>query len=96
MPPVGANVLTPREYQARWMAMYAKVLGQPDTWVTGVASSYLPVGPMCRTTLIDLAGPGEPADYGLTQVGTFVDDGTGRAVPAANDPCDPNRPAPPR
>ena len=93
VPPVGANVLTPREYQARWMAMYAKVLGQPNTWVTGVASSYLPVGPMCRTTLIDLAGPGEPTDYGLTQVGTFVDDGTGRAVPAANDPCDPHRPA---
>ena len=37
VPPVGANVLTPREYQARWMAMYAKVLGQPNTWVTGVA-----------------------------------------------------------
>lgn len=93
VPPVGANVLTPREYQARWMAMYAKVLGQPNTWVTGVAGS-LPLGSVCRTTLIDLGGPGEPADYGLTQVGTFVDDGTGRAVPAANDPCDPNRPAP--
>jgi len=93
VPPVGANVLTPREYQARWMAMYAKVLGTPELWVTGTGS-WAPAGPVCRTTLIDLAAPGQPPAYGLTQVGAFADDGTGRAVPAAGDPCDPNRPVP--
>jgi len=76
------------------MAMYAKVLGgAPDLLVTGTAA-WTPLATPCRTVLIDLATEGQLAAYALTQVGSYVDDGTGRAIPAADDPCDPTRPVP--
>jgi murein DD-endopeptidase MepM/ murein hydrolase activator NlpD len=94
VPPVGANVLTPRQYQARWMAMYSRMLGTPEHWVTGASQPEPTTVPLCRTVLVDLAAPGGQPEYRLTQASHFVDDGLGRAVPAGDDPCDPHRDAP--
>jgi len=94
VPPVGANTITPREYQTRWLRMYARILGQPEAWVgTTPAWTAVDTSATCRTVVIDLGSTGQP-EYALTQAHTFGTDGTGRAVAAAGDPCDPNRPAP--
>jgi hypothetical protein len=95
VPPVGANVITPRQYQARWMAMYARILGMPDAWV-GVAPPWTAVDTTvtCQTVVVDLGPPGQPA-YALTQAHAFTTDAAGRAVPTTGDACDPHRgPAP--
>jgi murein DD-endopeptidase MepM/ murein hydrolase activator NlpD len=94
VPPVGANTITPREYQSRWLRMYARILGQPEAWVgTTPAWTAVDTSATCRTVVVDLGQPGQP-EYGLTQAHMFGTDGSGRAVAAAGDPCDPNRPAP--
>jgi hypothetical protein len=94
VPPVGANTITPREYQSRWLRMYARILGQPESWVgTTPAWSAVDTSTTCRTVVVDLGQPGQP-EYALTQAHRFGVDGSGRAVATAGDPCDPNRPAP--
>ena len=94
VPTVGANTLTPREYQTRWLRRYAQILGSPEAWV-GTAPNWTPVDTTvtCRTVVVDL-GTAEQPEYALTQAHTFTSDPTGRAIPATGDPCDPHRPAP--
>jgi hypothetical protein len=91
IPPVGANTLTPRQYQQRWMAKYAELLGRPDAPMTGTAG-WQPVDTTttCHTVIVDVGTPAAP-QLVLTQAQRFLAESTGRAIPATTDPCDPAR-----
>jgi hypothetical protein len=93
VPAAPGNVLTPREYQARWLQIYSKYVMSPTFWTSG-ALGWAPQDPLtCRTVVTDLGAPGDP-EYVLTQARAFNVTRDGRAVVRRNDPCDPNRPAP--
>ena len=92
VPAAPGNVLTPREYQARWLQIYSKYVMSPTFWTSG-ALGWAPQAPVtCRTVVTDLGAPGDP-EYVLTQARAFNVTRDGRAVVQRNDPCDPNRPA---
>jgi murein DD-endopeptidase MepM/ murein hydrolase activator NlpD len=92
--PTAGNKLTPRQYQDRWMRRYAQMVGDPSAWVTGVHESGAPqaadTSASCHTVVIDVGDDGSP-QYALTQARSFLVDADGRAVPNAQDPCDPGR-----
>jgi murein DD-endopeptidase MepM/ murein hydrolase activator NlpD len=102
--PEAGNRLTPRQYQDRWMGKYAQLIGDPSAWVSGAGldASMLSVATSgtCRTVVVDVGTDGQ-AQYALTQAQSFLVASDGRAVPNADDPCDPGRildaapPAPP-
>ena len=52
VPSVGSNTLTPRQYQQRWLATYAGMVGTPEEWVgaarRGRAST--PAGPVAPSS----------------------------------------------
>ena len=55
---VGANRLTPREYQSRWMAMYARILGAPEQWVDApTAWTATSTAATCRTECVPVELP---------------------------------------
>ena len=91
MPPYPGNRLTPREYQARWMARYAQILGTPRAVGrqrrrvdAGRHHPHVPHGRR-RPRLA-----GQP-QYALTQALRLIADTADRAVLPAGDPCDPSR-----
>jgi hypothetical protein len=89
VPSVGANILTPRQYQSRWMATYARMVARPDAFATPAAAwSPVDVLASCRIVVVDVGSSDEPA-YVLTAANIFAADVNGRAVPAPSDPCDP-------
>jgi murein DD-endopeptidase MepM/ murein hydrolase activator NlpD len=90
VPAVGANTLTPREYQARWLEVYAKYVISPTSWSSGAVGWTPQVPPQCRTVVTDLGPPGAP-EYVLTQARAFRASPDGRAVVRLHDPCDPTR-----
>ena len=93
--PDAGNRLTPREYQERWMARYAQLVGTPEAWLMG-AASWTPVdtSATCRTIVIDV-GTSERPEYLLTQSQLFFAEAAGdRAFSSPLDLCDPGR-APP-
>jgi hypothetical protein len=93
VPAAPGNVLTPREYQARWLQIYSRYVMSPTNWTSGMLD-WAPQAPLtCRTVVIDLGAPGDP-EYVLTQARGFTRTKDGRAVVPRNDPCDPNRPEP--
>ena len=89
--PDAGNRLTPREYQDRWMARYALLVGTPEAWTLG-ASLWTPVdvSATCHTIVIDQGTAGQP-EYVLTQAQLFFAEPTGLAVPSPLDRCDPGR-----
>jgi hypothetical protein len=89
--PEAGNRLTPREYQDRWMARYALLVGTPEAWVLG-ASLWTPVdrSATCHTIVMDYGAPGQP-EYALSQAQLFFAESSGLAVPSALDLCDPAR-----
>jgi hypothetical protein len=93
VPAVGANTLTPREYQARWLEIYSKYVQSPTFWTSGAVRWTRPGPVQCRTVITDLGPPGAP-EYVLTQAKAFRARPDGRAVVSPNDPCDPTRPPP--
>ena len=93
VPAAPGNVLTPREYQARWLQIYSKYVMSPTFWASG-ALKWTPQAPLtCRTVVTDLGPPGEP-EFVLTQARAFRASPDGRALVRPNDPCDPTRPLP--
>jgi len=81
VPSVGANILTPREYQARWLAMYARLVGA-DIISTSAPMPWTATKPVaCRTAVVDVGGPGAP-QYVLTRTSSFAADADGVAVVA--------------
>jgi murein DD-endopeptidase MepM/ murein hydrolase activator NlpD len=92
--PQAGNRLTPRQYQDRWMAKYAQLIGNPGAWVTGAgldaSMQSVATSGTCRTVVVDVGTDGQ-AQYALTQAQSFLVDADGRAVPNADDPCDPAR-----
>jgi hypothetical protein len=93
VPAAPGNVLTPREYQARWLQIYSKYVMSPTFWTSGALGWSPQDSVTCRTVVTDLGAPGDP-EYVLTQARAFNVTRDGRAVVRRNDPCDPNRPAP--
>jgi murein DD-endopeptidase MepM/ murein hydrolase activator NlpD len=102
--PEAGNRLTPRQYQDRWMSKYAQLIGDPSAWVAGagldLSMQTVATSGTCHTVVVDVGTDGQ-AQYALTQAQSFLVDVDGRAVPNADDPCDPARaldaapPAPP-
>ena len=89
VPAYPGNSLTPRQYLERWMGKYAELLGRPDAGSIGLASwTPIDVERACHTVVVDVGEPGAPR-FALTQAQQFAADSSGRAVPAADDPCDP-------
>jgi hypothetical protein len=92
--PTAGNRLTPRQYQDRWMRKYAQLIGDPSAWVTGAHGSGPPqsadTSATCHTVVVDVGDTDTP-EYALTQAHSFLVDADGRAVPNAQDPCDPGR-----
>ena len=81
VPSVGANILTPREYQARWLGMYARLVGA-DIIPTSAPMPWTATKPVvCRTAVVDVGGPGAP-QYVLTRTSSFAADADGVAVVA--------------
>ncbi len=93
--PDAGNRLTPREYQDRWMARYAMLVGSPEAWTLG-ASMWTPVdvSATCRTIVVDAGVAGQP-EYVLTEAQLFFAESSGLAVPSPLDRCDPGRAPPP-
>ena len=90
VPTVGKNTLTPREYQARWLAVYDNMLASPTQSVgAGPPWTKVDTAQTCRTVVIDVGPPGH-TELALTQTATFAVDTAGRAVAPKGDPCDPN------
>ncbi len=94
VPSVGANTLTPRQYQQRWLTTYARMVGAPEEWV-GAAEPWTAVDTSrtCRTVVVDVGGSERP-ELVLTQTLTFAADDAGRAVVPPADACDPQRASP--
>jgi hypothetical protein len=92
VPPQPGNRLTPRQYQDRWMQIYADLLGAPDLRARPTPD-WLPVdvSRTCHHVVVDFGPPGEP-QYGVIRAGRFAAESTGRAVPNPDDPCDRTRP----
>ena len=89
VPPVGANTLTPRQYQERWLRMYARVLGTPEEWVGAApASSAVATSATCRTVVVDVGRPGQ-SELATTQTRTLAISDDGRVVQPVGDSCDP-------
>ncbi len=90
VPAYPGNHLTPREYQSRWMQIYTEQVGAPGGWVDP-QQAWRPVEiTTCRTVIVDVGAPARP-EYVLTLAQRFTSESSGRAVPAAPDPCDPAR-----
>jgi hypothetical protein len=91
IPPYPGNTLTPRDYQERWMATYTALLDGRRKADPG-ASTAVETVDECHTVVVDV-GPSQQPTLVLTQAQRFVVDRSGRATPARDDPCDPNRQA---
>ena len=91
VPAVGSNTLTPRQYQQRWLATYARMVGTPEEWVGAAAPwSSIDTSRTCRTVVVDV-GTVERPELVLTQTKAFAADPAGRVVVPPADPCDPQR-----
>jgi murein DD-endopeptidase MepM/ murein hydrolase activator NlpD len=94
VPSVGMNTVTPRQYQARWLKTYARILGTPGEWVAPAPSApEVDTSRTCRTVVVDVGSPRRP-ELVLTEAQRFAADPAGRTVLAPDDPCDPQRIAP--
>jgi hypothetical protein len=92
VPPYPGNSLTPRQYLGRWLGKYAELLGRPAVGTIGMASwTPVEVEKACHTAVVDVGEAGAP-HFVLTQAQRFAADSFGRAVRAADDPCDPGAP----
>jgi hypothetical protein len=93
VPAAPGNTLTPREYQRRWMGIYAELTGHPVATTMTDSAGWRPVDTSgsCHTTLV-LAGSSDDPSFVLTQAQRFVVDAADRAEPAPRDPCDPAGP----
>ncbi len=87
VPAAPGNVLTPREYQSRWLATYDRLAGGD-----GLArvTTWEPVDVACRTVVINVGTAHEP-ELVLTQASTFEGQPSGLATIIETDPCDPAR-----
>jgi hypothetical protein len=91
VPAYPGNTLTPREYQRRWLDIYAAMIGRPGTAMTSISNwTRVDTSAACGTVLVLVGGP-DSARAMLTQAQQFAVDAGGNAVPAPDDPCDPAR-----